>query len=101
MYVHILISCSVDLSKKQVEMSLRSETVNKQALTFGDLEEGKKVDGKVKKVEDFGIFIQIEGSRLSGLCHKSEVRGVFHSAKIFIVILLDRRQQRRRCKYGA
>ena len=79
------------MSKKQVEMSLRSETVNKHVLTFGDLVEGKKVDGKVKKVEDFGIFIQIEGSRLSGLCHKSEVRSLFHSAKIFIIILLDRR----------
>lgn len=27
----------------------------------------------MKKVEDYGIFIEIVGSKLSGLCHKSEV----------------------------
>jgi rRNA biogenesis protein RRP5 len=42
-------------------------------LALSDLKEGQKVDGRIKKVEDYGLFISIEGSKLSGLCHKSQV----------------------------
>jgi rRNA biogenesis protein RRP5 len=62
-------------------MSFRSGDLSKESktsLTLGDLEQGQKVDGLVKKVEDYGIFIQIEGSKLSGLCHKSEVLCSIH-----------------------
>jgi len=30
----------------------------------------------VKKVEDYGIFIKLDGYNASGLCHKSEVTNV-------------------------
>lgn len=43
------------------------------ALSIGDIQIGQKVDGIIKKIEDYGLFIQIEGSKLSGLCHKSQV----------------------------
>jgi rRNA biogenesis protein RRP5 len=46
-------------------------------LQLSDLSEGQKVQGRVKKVEEFGIFIQIDDSKVSGLCHKSEVRALF------------------------
>ena len=68
---------SVNTEKKQVELSFRSGDLkrdNQPQLTLSDLSEGQKVEGRVKKVEDYGIFIAIEGSKLSGLCHKSEVR---------------------------
>lgn len=68
---------SVDVEKKQVEMSFRSgdRSVWPEAqLKLSDISEGQKVDGRVKKVEDYGLFIKIEGSKLSGLCHKSQVR---------------------------
>ena len=42
-------------------------------ITLSDLKEGQKVDGIVKKIEDYGLFVQIDGSKLSGLCHKSQV----------------------------
>ena len=42
-------------------------------LQHSDLIEGSKVDGTVKKIEDYGLFVEIEGSKLRGLCHKSEV----------------------------
>jgi rRNA biogenesis protein RRP5 len=42
-------------------------------LSFADLQEGQKVDGRVKKIEDYGLFVEIADSKLSGLCHKSEV----------------------------
>ena len=56
-------------------MTLRSKETPSASkdLTIGDLEKGQKFDGTVKKVEDYGIFININGSRLTGLCHKSEV----------------------------
>jgi len=43
-------------------------------MRLSDLKEGQKVEGKVTKVEDYGLFIQIKGSKLSGLCHKTQVR---------------------------
>jgi rRNA biogenesis protein RRP5 len=69
----------VDTENKKVELTLRSgdlsarlrEAQAKRSPT--DLHEGEKVDGIVKRIEDYGLFIQIEDSKLSGLCHKSEV----------------------------
>ncbi|KAK3067455.1 rRNA biogenesis protein rrp5, partial [Teratosphaeriaceae sp. CCFEE 6253] len=42
---------------------------------IADLAPGMVVTGKVRKVEDFGAFIDIDGTlpRLSGLCHRSEM----------------------------
>jgi rRNA biogenesis protein RRP5 len=68
---------SIDKENRKVEMSFRSGELSqdpKASMTLSDLEEGQKVDGLVKKIEDYGIFLRIEGSKLSGLCHKSEVR---------------------------
>ncbi|KAF9527766.1 hypothetical protein CPB83DRAFT_376457 [Crepidotus variabilis] len=67
---------SVNLETKKVEMSFRSKDLaQKQSstITINDLREGRKVDGLVKRVEDYGLFIQIVGSKLSGLCHKSQL----------------------------
>ncbi len=67
---------SVNPEKKQIELSFRSGDLkrdNRSQLTLSDLTEGQKVDGRVKKVEDYGIFIEVQGSKVSGLCHKSEV----------------------------
>lgn len=36
---------------------------------------GQKVKGFVRRVETFGVFVQIEGTDVSGLCHKSQVSG--------------------------
>ncbi|KAI0652084.1 hypothetical protein C8Q79DRAFT_76749 [Trametes meyenii] len=67
---------SLDVEKKQVELSFRSGDLKREngsRLNLSDLSEGQKVDGRIKRVEDYGLFIEIEGSRLSGLCHKSEL----------------------------
>ena len=42
-------------------------------LTLRDFQEGQIVHGHVKKVEDYGLFIELDDSKVSGLCHKSEV----------------------------
>ena len=68
----------MDISAKKVEMTLRSGdplTRRKSSSVFiTDLKEGQKVEGVVKKIEDYGLFIQINGSKINGLCHKSQVR---------------------------
>ncbi|KAF7981179.1 hypothetical protein HWV62_34965 [Athelia sp. TMB] len=67
---------SVDAETKKVEMTFRSGDLNRvksTSLSFADLLVDQVIDGRVKKVEDYGLFIEIEGSKLSGLCHKSEL----------------------------
>jgi rRNA biogenesis protein RRP5 len=42
--------------------------------TIAELKEGQTITGKVRKVEEFGAFIDIAGTmNLSGLCHRSEM----------------------------
>lgn len=43
------------------------------SLALADFSEGQKVTATVKKVESYGLFLKIDGSEVSGLCHKSEV----------------------------
>lgn len=67
---------SVDVEKKQVEMTFRSADSSRntqQAIKLSDLSEGQKVDAVVKKIEDYGLFLEVEGSKVRGLCHKSEL----------------------------
>lgn len=59
----------------RVEMTLRTKP-RKQAeskLTLADFKEGQKVEATVKRVESFGLFLRIDGSDVSGLCHRSEI----------------------------
>ncbi|KAG6834451.1 hypothetical protein C0991_004784, partial [Blastosporella zonata] len=54
-------------------MSFRTGVLkNPSHLSAGDLQIGQKVEGVVKRIENYGLFIQIENSKLTGLCHKSE-----------------------------
>jgi ribosomal protein S1 len=58
-------------------MTLRkstSSTKKAASLALTDFEVGQKVTATVKKVEEYGLFLKIDGSEISGLCHKSEVR---------------------------
>jgi len=67
------------MENEKVELTLRSgdprERESQVKRLPSDLHEGEKVDGTVKRIEEYGIFIQIEGSKSSGLCHKSEASG--------------------------
>ncbi|KAG5724185.1 rRNA biogenesis protein RRP5 [Termitomyces sp. T112] len=65
---------SVDPATKKIEMSFRSGArKDSSQLSIGDLQIGQKVEGVVKRIEDYGLFIQIENSKLTGLCHKSQL----------------------------
>lgn len=67
---------SVDKENRKIEMSFRTKlnATNKTSLlTLRDFQKGQTVHGHVKKVEDYGLFIELDDSKVSGLCHKSEV----------------------------
>ncbi|KAF2468899.1 nucleic acid-binding protein [Lindgomyces ingoldianus] len=62
---------------KSVQLSLKKSILEKDyvpPLTFEDMKVGQIVTGKVRKVEDFGVFIVVDNSNnVSGLCHASEM----------------------------
>ncbi|KAG9314209.1 hypothetical protein JVU11DRAFT_4995 [Chiua virens] len=67
---------NVDIPNKKVEMTFRSGDLTRtpaSSLALSDLQEGQKVIGRVKRVEQYGIFIEIQGSKICGLCHKSQL----------------------------
>ncbi|KAL8735911.1 MAG: hypothetical protein Q9166_000473 [cf. Caloplaca sp. 2 TL-2023] len=70
-----VIQVNKDLS--HVQMSLKRSHIDKDyqpPLTFDDMTVGQIVTGKVRKVEDFGVFVVIDNSaNVSGLCHKSQM----------------------------
>ena len=71
----LIVVSSADVNAKKVEMTLRSGDLSKPvALTLSSLSVGQHLEGSVKKIEEYGLFIQIDNSKLSGLCHKSEVK---------------------------
>jgi rRNA biogenesis protein RRP5 len=84
----------VDEKKGLVEMTLRKNPGKgaKKAAQFGlsEFSQGQKVEAVVKKVEPYGMFLQIEASNVRGLCHKSEVGHFFsflHSNLLLTVMI--------------
>ena len=67
----------VDADQGKLQMSLKESVLDpnyKAPVTLQDLKPGQIVTGKVRKVEEFGAFIVVDGSRnVSGLCHRSEM----------------------------
>ena len=68
---------SLDSKLRHIQMSLKESVLDKHykaPLTYSVVQVGDLVRGKVRKVEDFGIFIVINDSaNVSGLCHRSEM----------------------------
>lgn len=66
---------AIDQGKQQVELSLRKKKAAKKATKLGlaDFQVDQKVDAIVRKVEEYGMFLRIDGTNVSGLCHRSEL----------------------------
>lgn len=68
---------SVDENLSHIQISLKASVIDKNyvpPLTFSDMTIGKVITGKIRKVEDFGVFIVVDAStNVSGLCHQSEM----------------------------
>lgn len=68
---------AVDPLLNHVQMSLKKSHLDsnyKPPLTFSDMKLGQVVTGKVRKVEDFGVFVVVDDSaNVSGLCHRTKM----------------------------
>ena len=68
---------AVDPLLNHVQMSLKQSHIDKDyqpPLTFADMKIGQIVIGKIRKVEDFGVFVVVDNSaNVSGLCHRSQM----------------------------
>ncbi|KAK5711455.1 rRNA biogenesis protein rrp5 [Elasticomyces elasticus] len=69
---------AVDVDAKVVQLSLKASHVDEDYTPpqgINDLTVGTIITGKVRKVEEFGAFIDIDDTlpKLSGLCHRSEM----------------------------
>lgn len=103
---------SVDPVVGHVQMSLKASVVDKDyvpLINYQDLREGQIVTGKVRKVEEFGAFIVVEGSaNVSGLCHRSEMaekpvedaRKLFSEGDMVKAIVLKLNKEKKRINFG-
>jgi len=68
---------AIDKPNKRVELTLKESIVSpetaKKVIQWSDLSKGQKVTGTIKGIEEFGVFIRIDNSNISGLCHKMEL----------------------------
>lgn len=66
-----------DPETNKLQISLKESVLDpnyKAPITIRELKQGQIVTGKVRKVEEFGAFIVVDGSaNVSGLCHRSEM----------------------------
>ncbi|KAI0195118.1 hypothetical protein EV127DRAFT_508663 [Xylaria flabelliformis] len=102
----------IDSTTRQIQMSLKSSVVEKDFVpltNYQDLLAGQVITGKVRKVEDFGAFILVDGSaNVSGLCHRSEMaekpiqdaRKLLKEGDAVKAIILDVDTQKKRISFG-
>ena len=104
---------SVDLNLNHVQLSLKASVVDNKnfvkPLTFEDITVGQIVTGKIRKVEDFGVFIVIDNSaNVSGLCHQSEmaekrvhdVKKLYEEGDVVKAVILKLDPDTRRISFG-
>ena len=102
---------NVDAPLGHVQMSLRPSAVTGKAerqTGLSDFTKGQIVTGKVTKVAEYGVFVRIDGSNVSGLCHKSQIadRKVEDISKLYVegdpvkAIILEIDLEKRRISFG-
>lgn len=103
---------AVDENLAHIQMSLKSSVLDENyvaPLTFNDVKVGQIVTGKIRKVEDFGVFIVIDNSaNVSGLCHQSEmaekrvhnVKKVYDEDDVVKAIVLKIDAEKKRISFG-
>ncbi|KAI5928699.1 hypothetical protein F4810DRAFT_644950 [Camillea tinctor] len=103
---------SVDRATGQVQMCLKASAVEKDfvpLINYHDLQKGQVITGKVRKVENFGVFIVVDNSNnVSGLCHRSEMaeklvedaRKLFSEGDTVKAIILSLNQQKKQVSFG-
>jgi rRNA biogenesis protein RRP5 len=66
----------VDAAKKQIDFAMRERgakdsSAKEGSITYDSLEVGQLVKGVVGNIQAFGVFVKIDKSRISALCHVS------------------------------
>lgn len=71
---------SVNLAKKKADLSLKKSHLAGEGLdtvtglSFSEIKVGSIMEGKVKKIFNYGVFISLKGTNnIDGLCHISEI----------------------------
>ncbi len=102
----------VDSQTNNVRMSLKASVIDKDyvvPVSFSDIKVGQVITGKIRKVEEFGVFILIDGSdKVSGLCHRSEmaekrvkdVKKLYEEGDSVKAIVLKVDPEKRRVNFG-
>ena len=62
---------SADVAKGRVEISFRENDATQGNADVSGVSEGDIVMGTVRRVQPYGVFIGLDGTKLSGLCHIS------------------------------
>ncbi|MCJ1405665.1 rRNA biogenesis protein rrp5 [Xylographa trunciseda] len=103
---------AVDPLLHHIQMSLKQSVLSKDyqpLLTYADVEVGQVITGRIRKVEDFGVFIVVDNStNVSGLCHRSEiaeervnnVRGLYEEGDAVKAKVLKIDLEKRRISFG-
>jgi rRNA biogenesis protein RRP5 len=74
----------VDAEKKRIDFAMRerqSKEASQAKVTFDNLEVGNLVKGVVNNIQAFGVFIKINKSNVSALCHVSLLKDNTSSSK--------------------
>jgi rRNA biogenesis protein RRP5 len=64
-----------DSINMQVDLDMRESTLldeQQNRLTFENIQVGEKYSGSVQRIEDYGVFVQLQNSSVTGLVHLSE-----------------------------
>lgn len=59
----------------EVDVDMRESVLNGESgtrVSFEDIELGSRFSGRVTRIEDYGVFVQVLNSEVTGLVHKSE-----------------------------
>ncbi|KAI9790581.1 MAG: rRNA biogenesis protein rrp5 [Piccolia ochrophora] len=103
---------SVDPLLSYIQMSLKQSVTDRDyvpPMTFDQLETGQIVTGTIRKVEDYGVFIEVDKSaKVSGLCHRSEmaerkvedVRKLYDEGDVVKAKVLKIYPEKRRINFG-
>ncbi|KAK7938058.1 uncharacterized protein PG986_014926 [Apiospora aurea] len=103
---------SIDPATGHIQMSLKASVVEKDytpVLNLRDFRQGQIVTGTIRKVEEFGAFILVDGSaNVSGLCHRSEMaenpvedaRKLFSEGDTVKAVVLKLDLEKKRINFG-
>ncbi|KAG0094044.1 rRNA biogenesis protein rrp5 [Podila epicladia] len=102
---------NVNESRNQIELTLKGSQIDpsvKAIQTLAAFTKGQKVKGTIKAVKDIGVFIKIDNSVVSGLCHISEIseNHVPDVSKLYAVgdpvkaMILDIDMEKKRISFG-